>query len=123
MKYLIMISHNQQTRDAWQNMSDTERELGFKAHMSLVEDLSESGELIVSEALADQGQAKKVLVSDGQVTTTDGPFPEVKEYVAGIYLIECDTIEQAVGHAARIPEANFGLVEVRPVLGAGGPDM
>ncbi|MFI9639897.1 YciI family protein [Micromonospora sp. NPDC051925] len=123
MKYLIMISHDRQTRDAWQRMSDTEREMGFKAHASLVEDLAESGELVVSAALADQGQAKKVLVSAGRVATIDGPFPEFEAYVAGIYLIECDSIEQAVGHAARIPEANFGLVEVRPVLGAGGPDM
>ncbi|MGN9763812.1 YciI family protein [Micromonospora sp. SD12] len=123
MKYMILINHNKQTRDAWQNMSEAEQAVGMKAHMSLVGDLSESGELIVSDALADQSQAKRVLVKDGQVSTTDGPFPEVKEYVAGFYLIECDSIEKAVEHAARIPEANFGMVEVRPVLSAGGPDM
>ena len=78
-----MISHNKQTRIAWQNMSDTERELGSRPpRMSLVEDLR-VGELIVSEALADQGQAKKVLVSDGQVSTTDGPFPEVRDTSPG----------------------------------------
>ncbi|MEU4380446.1 YciI family protein [Micromonospora echinofusca] len=123
MKYMILINHNKQTRDAWQNMSEAEQAVGMKAHMSLVGDLSESGELIVSDALADQSQAKRVLVKDGQVSTTDGPFPEVKEYVAGFYLIECDSLEKAVEHAARIPEANFGMVEVRPVLSAGGPDM
>ncbi|MEV4462387.1 YciI family protein [Micromonospora echinofusca] len=123
MKYMILINHNKQTRDAWQNMSEAEQAVGMKAHMSLVGDLSESGELIVSDALADQSQAKRVLVKDGQVSATDGPFPEVKEYVAGFYLIECDSIEKAVEHAARIPEANFGMVEVRPVLSAGGPDM
>ncbi|MCL7459613.1 YciI family protein [Micromonospora echinofusca] len=123
MKYMILINHNEQTRDAWQNMSEAEQAVGMKAHMSLVGDLSESGELIVSDALADQSQAKRVLVKDGQVSTTDGPFPEVKEYVAGFYLIECDSLEKAVEHAARIPEANFGMVEVRPVLSAGGPDM
>ncbi|MEU7931615.1 YciI family protein [Micromonospora echinofusca] len=123
MKYMILINHNKQTRDAWQNMSEAEQAVGMKAHMSLVGDLSESGELIVSDALADQSQAKRVLIKDGQVSTTDGPFPEVKEYVAGFYLIECESIEKAVEHAARIPEANFGMVEVRPVLSAGGPDM
>ncbi|WP_328347698.1 YciI family protein [Micromonospora sp. NBC_00421] len=123
MKYLIMITHTRQIRDTWQDMSDTDRETGVRAHAALVEELTESGELIVAEALADPGQAKKVLVSDGRAVTTDGPFPEAGEHLAGIYLVDCASIGQAVEHAARIPEARFGLVEVRPVREAGGPDM
>lgn len=119
MKYLLLITHNQQTRNAWQNMSEAERELGLKAHAALGDELARAGELIVSEALADQSHGKRVLVKNGRVTTTDGPFPEVKEYLAGFYLIECDGFDSAVAHAARIPEAAFGQVEVRPVLGAG----
>ncbi|MBW4701533.1 MULTISPECIES: YciI family protein [unclassified Micromonospora] len=122
MKYLILISHNEQARDAWQDMSDTERQLGVKAHAALVEDLAAAGELIVSEALADPATARRVRVDRGRTIATDGPFPEVKEYLAGFYLVECDTIEQAVAHAARVPEAQLGLVEVRPVLDAARPD-
>ncbi|WP_329009399.1 YciI family protein [Micromonospora rifamycinica] len=122
MKYLIMISHDQQARDAWQDMSETEREAGVRAHTALVEDLTASGELIVAEALADPGQAKRVLVSDGRTATADGPFPGAEPYLAGIYLVECDGLARAVGQAARIPEARFGLVEVRPVRDAGRPD-
>jgi len=48
--------------------------------------------------------------------TTDGPFAEVKEYLAGIYVVDCDSIERAVEIAGRVPEAEHGLVEVRPVL-------
>ncbi|MEU1606189.1 YciI family protein [Micromonospora matsumotoense] len=122
MKYLILISHNEQARDAWQGMSDTERQLGVKAHTALVEELAATGELIVSEALADPATARRVRVDRGRTIATDGPFPEVKEYLAGFYLVECDTIAQAVAHAARVPEAQFGLVEVRPVLDAARPD-
>jgi hypothetical protein len=55
-------------------------------------------------------------VRDGELMTTDGPFAEVKEYLAGIYVVDCDSIERAVEVAGRVPEAEHGLVEVRPVL-------
>jgi hypothetical protein len=53
--------------------------------------------------------SKRVQVSDGRTMTTDGPFAEVKEHLAGFYLLECDSIERAVEHAARVPEAAFDL--------------
>ncbi|WP_328347696.1 YciI family protein [Micromonospora sp. NBC_00421] len=122
MKYLILISHNAQARDLWQAMSDTERQLGVEAHTTLVDELTATGELLASEALADPATARRVRVDRGRTTATDGPFPEVKEYLAGFYLVECDSIERAVALAARVPEARLGLVEVRPVLAAGRPD-
>ncbi|MFI9639895.1 YciI family protein [Micromonospora sp. NPDC051925] len=123
MKYLILISHNEQAREVWQGMSDTERQLGVGAHAALVEELAAAGELIASEALADPATARRVRVDRGRTIATDGPFPEVKEYLAGFYLVKCDSIEQAVAHAARVPEARLGLVEVRPVLVADRPDV
>lgn len=123
MKYMILINHNQQAREAWEHMSESERAAGYQAHGALHNDLVQSGEMVVAEALADPTQAKRVLVTDGRTTTTDGPFPEMKEHLAGFYLVECESVDQAVAHAARIPEAAFGTVEVRPVFGAGGPDI
>ncbi|MGI8624854.1 MAG: YciI family protein [Solirubrobacteraceae bacterium] len=78
--------------------------------------LAESGELIVSEGLADPSLAKSVSVREGQTMTTDGPFAEAKEYLAGFYLIECESIERAVELAARAPDAATGAVEVRPIF-------
>lgn len=123
MKYMILINHNQQARSSWENMSDEQRAAGYSAHASLVEDLAGSGELVVSDALADPSHAKRVTVDDGKVITADGPFPEMKEHLAGYYLVDCDSIERAVKHASRIPEAAFGLVEVRPILGSGDADF
>ena len=71
---------------------------------------------MVSEGLADPALAQRVLVRDGQAITTDGPFAEVKEHLAGFYLLDCESQERAVEVAARIPDAVWGLVEVRPVL-------
>jgi hypothetical protein len=123
VKYLILIHHNHKSQEVWARLSDDERAEGIGAHADLVEDLTESGEMVVSEALADPSQAKRVLVSEGRTTTSDGPFPEMKEHLAGFYLVECESIDRAVEHAARIPEAALGMVEVRPVMALHGPDM
>ena len=55
--------------------------------------------------------------------TTDGPFAEAKEQLAGFYLIECHSIERATEIAARIPEAEVGVVEIRPVRTLSGLEM
>jgi hypothetical protein len=96
---------------------------GLAAYEALTEDLAASGELIVTEALAHPSTAKVVSVRDGEVIASDGPYAEVKEHLAGFYLIECDSIDRAVQYAARIPEANFVEIEVRPVLDNISVDM
>ena len=116
MKYLILIHHNEQVRAAWEAYSEARRAEGIKAHVDLVEDLVESGELVLSEALADPSQAKRVLRQEAVTTIVDGPFAELKEHLAGFYLVECESMDRALEHAARIPESAYGTVEVRPVL-------
>jgi hypothetical protein len=120
MKYLILIHSNPQSRGAWTGFSETERTAGLSVYARLYEELESSGELISSEALGDAAMSKRVTVTDGQATTTDGPFAEVKEELAGFFLVECSDLDRAVEIAARIPEAHFGLVEVRPVVKPGG---
>jgi len=72
--------------------------------------------MIVTAALADHCLTKQVRVVEGRTLTTDGPYAEAKEMLAGIFLVECDSPERAVEIAARIPEAQFGVVEVRPTM-------
>lgn len=123
MKYLLLIYSNPQSRAIWDGFSDEQRAEGWRKHFALIEDLAESGELILTEGLADPSMSKQVSVVNRQTVTSDGPFAEVKEYIAGFILIECDTPERAIEHAARIPEADLGLVEVRPVLDRAGLEM
>ena len=121
MKYVILIYSNPTSRKLWESFSDAERAEGFQAYAALDEDLAASGELIVSEALADPSTATRVAVREGRTITTDGPFAEAKELLAGFYLVDCDSHERAVAIAARVPGmAELGLVEVRPVLDHGG---
>jgi hypothetical protein len=122
MKYVVLIYSNPASRELWASFSDAQRSAGWSLYAALNEDLAASGELIVSEALADPSLAKRVTVRDG-ATITDGPFAEVKEQLGGFYLLECESFERAVALASRIPEAAFGLVEVRPVLDASAMEM
>ena len=122
MKYVILIYSNPTSRKLWESFSDAERAEGFRAYAALDEDLAASGEMIVSEALADPSTARRVSVQEDRTITTDGPFAEAKELLAGFYLVECDSLDRAIAIAARIPGlAELGLVEVRPVLDLGGP--
>jgi len=116
VKYLILIYSNPASREIWEGFSEDQRAEGFRYYAALTGELAASGELIVSEALAGPALATRVSVRDGQTLTSDGPFAEAKEHLAGFFLLECEGIDRAVEHAARIPEAAYGLVEVRPVL-------
>ena len=123
MKYLIMIYSNPASREIWNGFTDAERAEGLRFYAALHEDIAASGELIVSEALADPSLSTQVAVRDGRTVTTDGPFAELKEHLAGFFLVECASQERAVEIAARVPEAALGLVEVRPVLQLSGLEM
>jgi hypothetical protein len=115
VKFVVLIYSNPASREIWEGFSDAQRSEGLDYYAGLREDLAASGELIASAALADPSSGKRVAVSEGRTTATDGPFAEVKEHLAGFFLLDCDSVEQAVETAARMPEAALGLVEVRPV--------
>ena len=123
MKYLILIYSNPASREMWEAFSADERSEGLAYYASLVEDLEASGELIVTEALADPSLTKRVTVREGQAMTSDGPFAEAKELLAGFFLVECESAERALEIAARVPEAELGLVEVRPTMELSGFEM
>jgi hypothetical protein len=123
MKYLLMIYLNPESRAAWEALPEEQRAEGMQAHASLIEELTASGELIVSEALADPSVATRVTVREGSTVTTDGPFGEVKEFLAGFYLVECDSFERALEWASKMPEAPFGQIEVRPIMDYGISEM
>jgi hypothetical protein len=59
--------------------------------------------------------ATTVRVRDGKTVTTDGPFAETKEQLGGFYLLDCKDLDEALELAAKIPAAESGSVEVRPV--------
>lgn len=123
VKYPVLIYTNPEARKLWEQLPAAEKSAGLQIYAALNEELAASGEMIVSESLADPSLAKRVTVRDGEVTTTDGPFAEAKEHLAGFYLVECDSIDRATEIAARIPEAEVGELEVWPVRTLSGLEM
>lgn len=74
-----------------------------------------SGHCLSSEALQPVQTATTVRVRDGRVSITDGPFAETKEQLAGFYLIDAKNLDEAIDIASKIPPAQVGSIEVRPV--------
>ncbi|MPZ26174.1 MAG: hypothetical protein GEV12_06910 [Micromonosporaceae bacterium] len=112
MKYLLLIYNNPASRE-----SGSEADLAklMQGHISLYQELASAGKVVSSAALTDPPRATTVRVSGGVPAVTDGPFLEAKEYLAGYYLVDCDTPDEAAEIAARIPCGVTGAVEIRPI--------
>jgi len=105
MKYLCLV-YGQES--ALQKLDD--------AHcLDFDQSIRDSGHCVSSEALESTSTATTVRVRHGKVTITDGPFAETKEQLAGFYLIEARDIDEAVRLASKIPPAEVGSIEVRPI--------
>ena len=79
------------------------------------DELKKEGLLLSAEPLFPVETAKTLRIRNGRVAITDGPFAETKEQLAGFYLIDAPSHDEALKIAARIPPAREGSIEVRPV--------
>src|SRR5687767_7323010 len=98
MRYLILINQNPH---AFEGMTDEQQRAFGRRHLQLSDELLDTGELVAGEGLANASLAHTVAVRNGRTLTTDGPFAELKEHLAGFYLIEVASFERAVEIAAR----------------------
>ncbi len=120
MKYMIMITMNP---EAWNAIPQAEREEVMSSIDPLMKSLTESGELIGTQALADPSESVVVRVRDGVPVVSDGPYAESKEYLGGYYLVETETKERAIEIAGMIPDAHINAMEVRPVVFSSGTNL
>jgi hypothetical protein len=120
MKYLILIQSNARSLAVWERMTDEQRMAFGRDHFKLTTEMEEAGVLVASEGLADPSLAKWVSVRNGETIASDGPYAEVKEHLAGFYLVDCPSLEDAIAWAARVPDAANTEVEVRPILDMSG---
>ena len=78
--------------------------------------LREAGVLVKHGALHGVASATTVRVRGDETELTDGPFAVTKEVLAGYYVLDCADLDEAIRHAARLPWARYGSVEVRPIV-------
>jgi hypothetical protein len=122
VKFMIIMHMNPAV---WDALPDERRQAVMDGHGPLVQDITDSGELVSTHALGDPSISSVVKVRDGVPVVTDGPFAEAKEFLAGFYLVDVESRERALELAARVPDAAIdGLgVEVRPVMFSAGGDV
>ena len=109
MKYMALIYGNE---EAWDALSEEEQQRVTERYMALAREPVTVG----GDELQDPDTATTIRVRDGETLTTDGPFAETKEQLGGYYLVDCASLDEALEFAARIPAAERGAVEVRPVV-------
>ena len=100
--------------------SELDEEL-FKAYMRFNEEMHRAGVLVASEGLNPAAPGARIAVANGKRYVVDGPFAESKELVGGFYLIEVDSLDEAIQWALRAPSGlgTDDILEVRQLTGAG----
>jgi len=130
MKYVILIHSNPQP---WghptgefvaenQALPAEQREKLNSDFENLLEEMSESGELLGGEALGDPATSRLYRWQTGQPLATDGPYSESKEHLAGFFLIDVESAERAdqIAHTFSGPGET---IELRPAMWPGGDDQ
>lgn len=112
MKYLALVYYNEAIMNA---MSQQEWDALNRECMGCVENLQRSGHFVDGHPLQQTDTATTVRVRNGKLTTTDGPFAETREQLAGFYMLEARDLNEAIQLAGKIPPARYGSIEVRPV--------
>jgi hypothetical protein len=112
MQYMALIYSDQ---EQWAALSDDERQGVYERYRALSQDAQEAGVMAGGNELGPTRDATTVRVRSDETLVTDGPYAEVKEALGGYFVLECKSMDEALDWAARIPGAEHGAVEVRPV--------
>jgi hypothetical protein len=113
MKYLCLIYHEESAREA---MLKADADSMRAEYFAYTDGIKKSGHYLGGNALQPTATATTVRVRNGRTATTDGPFAETKEQLAGYYLVEAKDLNDAIQVGARIPGARYGSIEVRPIM-------
>jgi hypothetical protein len=120
MRYLFLLNNSAEQWDMWRNLSEAERQTYREESMprwnQLFGWISEQGIDATGLELEDPANAQVVRVRDGETLVTDGPYIETKEILGGYFLADCRDLDQAIELAERVPVADKGSVEIRPLV-------
>jgi len=108
MKYLALIRSSE---SEWESLTDEQRQEWYGRYRAFSE---EAGARMTDGAeLQPSSTATTVRVRSEKTQVTDGPFAETREQIAGYFVFDCQSMDEAVELAAKIPGALHGTVEVR----------
>lgn len=110
-QYLLLLYADEPSRQ-----EHARREGEMPLWVEFTQGLQDAGLLLGSNRLHPVNAATTLRVRDEETDIVDGPFAATKETLVGYYLLECADLDQALHHAAQVPLARYGSVEVRPVM-------
>src|SRR3990172_8063388 len=88
----------------------------LERYMAFARDARAAGVNLGGNELAPVASATTVRVRDGETLVTDGPYAETKELIGGIFILDAPDLDEAIRLAALIPAAEYGSIEVRPIV-------
>ena len=110
MRFLLSII---ETREQREIRSEAEGRALYAEMTTYADELAARGQLVAGQSLRPDRHGVRVQVQHDQPVLRDGPFTESKEMLGGFFLIECESMDEALAIAQRCPGARFGTVEVR----------
>ena len=116
MRYLLAIIGEE---GGWEDRTPEQVKEAMGRWAAFDERVIDDGVYVAGDGLQPSATATTVKVTEGEPTVTDGPFAETKEQLGGFYLLECDSLDQALDYAKQIPAAPGMSIEVRPQMDYG----
>jgi hypothetical protein len=121
MKYMLL-AYTKQADWSAIDVTSAEFQAMCDFYENLGKELTESGELVLTEGLADPALTRTIRKQDSGPVATDGPYAEAKEVLVSFAIVDCASHDRAMAIAARIVDAVGDTVEVRPIM-AGPPGV
>ncbi|MBA2255448.1 MAG: YciI family protein [Chloroflexi bacterium] len=112
MKYILQMIVDE---SAWQNLTPEQMQPMIDEMERFNDQLRNGGAWVSGEGLDFSSNAKTVRVTDGERTVTDGPYGSAQEQLGGLWIIEAESIDDAVRWAKQVPMTN-GSIEVRGLV-------
>jgi hypothetical protein len=112
MRYMCLVHFEPSKLD---NLPLKQKQEVDRRSLGYDEELKAKGHLVIAQAIQGGDSAVLVRVRNGKMSTTDGPYIETKEQMAGFLLMEARDMNEAVRLASAIPLAEIGTIEVRPI--------
>lgn len=116
MKYMLLI-YSDETMGADASAEEMQAVLG--QYQAYAGEMAQAGVLLAGEGLHPTSAASTVQRRDGKTLSTHGPFAETREQLGGFYMIDCANLDEAMAWAAKCPTADYGSIEVRPIMDYG----
>lgn len=113
MQYMLLIYGEE---GGWQDIPEDAQKAELAKWFAYSEEMKAAGVMIAGDALQATESATSVTAKGGEVLVTDGPFAETKEALGGYYLMNVESLDEAISWAKKCPGASYGTIELRPVM-------